>query len=179
MPLTQCVLKVAPTDAGCVIRVEGQGTMRQSAAARDLGARTLEGDASAAVVIDLSTCQYLDSTFLGCLVDMQRRTNKAAGASAPPGAPGPRFVIYAPAERVTKLLAPTRLDAVLKTTAERPQLAGGWVDLPAADPGSPDVIRHVMECHRRLAELGGPQQAAFAAIADNIERELKGKRQGA
>jgi hypothetical protein len=36
-------------------------------------------------------------------------------------------------------------------------------------------MRHVAECHRRLAEVGGPQQAAFAAIADNIERELRGK----
>ena len=47
--------------------------------------------------------------------------------------------------------------------------------LPPEDPADVDVVRHVMECHRRLAELGGPQHAAFAAIADNLERELRNK----
>ena len=52
-------------------------------------------------------------------------------------------------------------------------MSSEYVPLPAADPASTDVMRHVMECHRLLAELGGPQQAAFAAIADHLERELK------
>ena len=51
-------------------------------------------------------------------------------------------------------------------------MIGDFVTLTVAHPESPDFMRHVMECHRRLAELGGPQQAAFAAIADNIEKDL-------
>jgi hypothetical protein len=86
-------------------------------------------------------------------------------------------VVSAPPEKVKKLLAPTKLDVVLKSTAEPPAVIGEWVDLPAADPASPDVVRHVMDCHRRLAELGGPQHAAFAAIADNLERELQTKQE--
>ena len=41
--------------------------------------------------VDLSGCDYLDSTFLGCLVEMQRRAGKAA--------PG-RFVVSAPPEKL-------------------------------------------------------------------------------
>ena len=170
MPETS-VLKVARTATGYCLRVEGRGTMRESQSAAQFVAGPLEHE-GASVVVDLSGCDHLDSTFLGCLVEMQRRVNKTPGA---PGVTGPKFIVSAPAEKVKKLLAPTRLDVVLKTSAEPVQLAGQWVELPAADPASPDVIRHVMECHRRLAELGGPQQAAFAAIADNIERELRGK----
>ena len=149
--------------------------MRESPAAAEFVLRSLEKAPAPGITVDLSGCDYLDSTFLGCLVEMQRRLTKTPAA---PGMNGPRFVVSAPAEKVKKLLSPTKLDGVLKTTAEPPQLAGAWVELPATDPASPDLIRHVMECHRRLAELGGPQQAAFAAIADNIERELRGKAQG-
>jgi anti-anti-sigma regulatory factor len=168
------LLKVARTSTGFCLRVEGRGTMRESRPAAEFVIRSLAADPPPTIAVDLSACDYLDSTFLGCLVEMQRRCIKAP---ARPGARGPAFVVSAPLERVRKLLAPTKLDGVLKTTAEPPDLAGEWVDLPAADAASPDAIRHVMECHRRLAELGGPQQAAFAAIADNIERELQSKQE--
>jgi hypothetical protein len=39
--------------------------------------------------------------------------------------------------------------------------------LPRADLG-----RHVMECHRRLAELGGSRAPSFRSIADQLAREL-------
>lgn len=156
-------LKVARTPGGHCIRVEGRGTMKESPTASQFALKALEAP-GATLVVDLSGCEYLDSTFLGSLVEMQRR----AGGGNPP-----RFAVSAPPEVVKKLLGPTRLDAVLKSRPEPPQVVGEYLTLPAADPASPDVMRHVMECHRRLAELGGPQQAAFAAIADNLERELQ------
>jgi anti-sigma B factor antagonist len=158
------VLKVARTLTGYCIRIEGRGTMRESPAALEFASRPLE-DAQTSVVVDLSACEYLDSTFLGCLVEMQR---KAARGTA-------TFTVSAPPDKVRKLLGPTRLDAVLKTTAEPPAVVGEYVTLPAADPANAEVMKHVMECHRLLAGVGGPQQAAFAAIADGIERELRAK----
>jgi anti-anti-sigma factor len=161
MPETS-LLKVAGTTGGCCIRVEGRGTMRESHSAAQFAARELESP-GANVVVDLSDCEYLDSTFLGCLIEMHRRAGKASP---------PRFLVFAPPDKVRKLLSPTKLDMVLKTTAEAPQVVGEFVALPVADAGSPEVMRHVMECHRQLAAVGGPQKAAFAAIADSIEREL-------
>lgn len=156
-----CVLKVARTPTGYCIRVEGRGTMRESPAASEFASKSMEAG-GATLVVDLSACDYLDSTFLGCLVEMKKRAGKAAP---------PRFGVSAPEDRTKKLLGPTKLDLVLRPTPEPPQVVGDFVTLPAAG-ASPDLMRHVMECHRLLAELGGPQQAAFAAIADNIEREL-------
>jgi anti-anti-sigma regulatory factor len=165
---TASVLKVARMANGYCLRVEGRGTMRESRSAAEFVAKPLESP-DTTVVVDLSGCDHLDSTFLGCLVEMQRRAGKAS--------PG-RFVVSAPPEKLRKLLGPTKLDAVLKTTACAPEVTSEFLSLPAADPASTDVMRHVMECHRLLAELGGPQQAAFAAIADHLEREL-GNHRGA
>jgi anti-anti-sigma regulatory factor len=169
---TPSQLKVARTPTGFCLRVEGRGTMRESRPAAEFVSQSLAASPAPTIVVDASACDHLDSTFLGGLVEMQRR---AARAPAAPGFAGPPFVVSAPPEKVRKLLSPTRLDAVLKTTAEPPQVVGDYVTLPADDPANPDVVRHVMECHRRLAELGGPQHAAFTAIADNLERELQGK----
>jgi anti-anti-sigma regulatory factor len=162
------VLKVAGTSGGYCLRVEGRGTMRESASALEFVAAPL-AQPGVGVVVDLSACDHLDSTFLGCLIEMQRR----AGRANPP-----RFVVSAPPEKVKKLLSPTKLDLVLKTTAEPARVTGDWVALAGAEAGSPDVMRHVMECHRLLAETGAPQKAAFAAIADGIERELRAKAAG-
>jgi anti-anti-sigma regulatory factor len=136
--------------------------MRESQSAAQFVAGPLERE-GASVVVDLSACDHLDSTFLGCLVEMQRR-----GGRATP----PRLLVSATPEKVKKLLSPTKLDLVLKTTSEPAQVVGEFVALPAAEPGTPDVMRHVMECHRLLAQIGAPQKAAFAAIADGIEKEL-------
>ena len=162
-----CVLKVAGTADGYCVRVEGRGTMRESHSAVQFAAAPLEQPGTS-VVVDLSACDHLDSTFLGCLVQMQRR----AGRGTPP-----RFLVSAPSDKVKKLLSPMKLDLVIMTTPEPPKVVGDFVTLPAADPGSPEVMRHVMDCHRLLAETGAPQKAAFAAIADSIERELA-KRSG-
>jgi anti-anti-sigma regulatory factor len=157
------VLKVARTASGYCIRVEGRGTLRESRSAVEFAARPLDTPGTT-LVVDLAACEHLDSTFLGCIVEMQRRAARAG--------PG-KFVVSAPPDKVRKLFGPTKLDAVLRFTADAPQVISEFVPMPAADPASPDVMRHVMECHRLLAELGGPQQAAFAAIADHLERELK------
>ena len=162
MPQTS-VLKVARTTGGYCLRVEGRGTMRESQSASQFAAGPLERE-GATVVVDLSACDHLDSTFLGCLVEMQRK----AGRASPP-----RVLISASPEKVKKLLSPTKLDLLFKTTAEPPQGLGDFITLPAAEPGTPDVMRHVMECHRLLAESGAPQKAAFAAIADGIQKELE------
>ena len=87
----QSVLKVARTPGGYCLRVEGRGTMRESQSAAQFVAGPLERE-GATVVVDLSACDHLDSTFLGCLVEMQRK----AGKSLPP-----RLVISARSSRFT------------------------------------------------------------------------------
>src|SRR3954447_6125319 len=76
--LTPTVLKVAPTEKGCVIHLEGRGTMKESPAAGALANQTLAGDPGAIVVMDLSACTYLDSTFLGCIAALYGRYGRDA-----------------------------------------------------------------------------------------------------
>jgi anti-anti-sigma regulatory factor len=156
-------LKIAPTDAGCVIRVEGDGTMGQSPAAREVALNTLGADPNAVVVFDLSACEYLDSTFLGCLMDVYRRF----GRTAPQ-----RYFIAADAETRKKLLGPTHIDRLIPTMDVAPKTCGEWVTVKTQDLTSRDLTRHVMECHQALADSDCPMRGVFAKIVSHLEREL-------
>ncbi|MBW3600979.1 MAG: STAS domain-containing protein [Planctomycetes bacterium] len=164
-------LEVFRTAEGCLIRVVGRGTMRESRVFHDYARRCLEAVAEDGVdpreplvVIDLSECERLDSTFLGCLVDLHKRFNR--GGAAP-------FAVAAPPEVAAELLRCSRLDRLLPLCRETPTTAGdGAPLLTESAVDARDLGRHVMECHRRLAEQGGPMGEAFARVADQLEREL-------
>ena len=70
---TASAVKVGRTEAGYCVRIEGRGTMNQSPIVLEFVGRTLrDGAASGApgVVMDPSACEYVDSTFLGCLLGL-------------------------------------------------------------------------------------------------------------
>ena len=156
-------LKIASTDAGCVIRVEGDGTMGQSPAAREVALNTLGADPNAVVVFDLSACEYLDSTFLGCLMDVYRRF----GRTQPQ-----RYFIAADADTRKKLLGPTHIDRLIPTLDVAPKPCGAWVTVKTQNLLPRDLTRHVMECHQALADSECPMRGVFAKIVSHLEREL-------
>jgi anti-anti-sigma regulatory factor len=158
----QCVLKVAPTASGCVIRVEGQGTMYRSPAARDIAIRALDGGAT--VVIDLSACTYLDSTFLGCLMELFRRYGK----SQPP-----RYFLHGSTEALKRVLGPTHIDRLIPALPEAPALCGEWVEARAPTMEKREHLLHLLDCHRALASVDSPMKGAFARIVEQIEKELE------
>ena len=53
---------------------------------------------------------------------------------------------------------------------------GEELTLNAETLDSPEMSRHIMDCHRRLAELDGPQKLIFEKIANQLATELS--RQG-
>ena len=150
------------TRTGYLIRVEGHGTMRESHAVQKFVAGTLSDD-TLTLSIDLNDAQFLDSTFLGCLVGLQKRWGQRKPGS---------FQVTATAEQVKKLLAPTRIHTMLTITDGADDVLGERVAITEGVKEPKDLGRHIMECHRRLAEIDGPDQNAFRRIADQLAEEL-------
>lgn len=155
-------ITVGRTADGYLLRLEGRATMRESPAIAELVTHLLD-TSTGALTIDLSQCQYIDSTFLGCLLAMHKRFG--VGSS-------PRFVVARPSERCRQSLASTRLDAMLHIVATTPDVVGEVRPVPISVFETRDLSQHVMECHRLLADLGGPMAEAFARVADQLAREL-------
>jgi anti-anti-sigma factor len=151
------------TEVGYVVLIEGRGCAQQSVAVREFVQACLE-DRDAQVVVDLNACEYLDSTFLGCLAELHRRHQQDP----------PRFLVAASREATDRLLRATRLDLLLNFTDAPAPAADTCMSLPEGQRLDPrEFGQHVMECHRRLSELGGSSAEAFARIADRLAEELK------
>jgi anti-anti-sigma regulatory factor len=165
-------LEVLTCETGCLVRVMGRGTMRESRLVHQFIERYLDDAAtkhqgSDCVTLDLSLCERLDSTFLGALVDLHKRYNQ----------PGKlRFIISAPTQVQRSLLGVARLDRILATRTDTPGSLSQPTPLTVSDTVDPGELgAHVLECHRRLAEQGGPSAEAFARVADVLEQELNAR----
>ena len=88
--------------------------------------------------------------------------------------PNGKLVVAAPSECRRRLLAPLQLDRYFTLSESAPPVGGDWVDLPEPHDEVRALGRHIMECHRQLAELGGPQADVFARIADQLDQEIEG-----
>jgi len=155
-------LKVNRTSAGYRIRIEGRGTLRESPTFHAFAKHVLESEPVAAAVV-LSGCDYLDSTFLGCRIDLHRRY----GETNPP-----RLTLVATPEDRRRLLEPNCLDGLFHYLEHEPEGAIEDVELAPLSLDRDDLGHHVLECHRRLVELGGPTQAAFQGVVDRLTEEL-------
>jgi anti-anti-sigma regulatory factor len=156
-------LLVGRTVGGYLVRVAGRGTMHESHAVEGFARHLLEDEDTQRIVVDLEGCDYLDSTFLGCLAMLHRRFN---------GFKTPRFQVAVSPEKRHRLLGPSCLDRLLPTTEETTTLDVSTFEALVEETTPKSLGRHVMECHRRLAELGGSQQSAFQSIADQMALEL-------
>jgi anti-anti-sigma regulatory factor len=154
-------VSIAPTADGCLLRVRGRGTVRESRVIKDVGTRTLKGDANARVFLDIADCTYVDSTFLGMLIDLHR-----SGDSK-------RFSVVAPLAQRQKLLGIARLDKLIACVDSAPSTVGESHSIPSLEATPREIVKHVMECHRRLAEVDCPMRQIFARIADQMEKELE------
>jgi len=157
-----CTVLVSRTINGYVISIEGRGTMRESHALASFAA-SCGCSLSCHIAVDLNKCDFLDSTFLGCLVGMHKNQQHCSAGG---------LQIIADEDHRKLLLKPLQLDQYFEIIQQRPETIGQPVELPASHPGGPGFAVHVMDCHEELAELDGPNQAMFSQITQRLAVEL-------
>ena len=161
-------LSIGRFDGGYVVRLDGRGGVNESSTLRDYVQLILTGDRSR-VVLDLNFCDYLDSTFLGCMVGLHKKHG---------GDGEPRFIVAAFDATRDKLLCGTNIDKFLEMIESAPELVEGFQPISGPTLGTRDMGRHVMECHQLLSTLGGPDADTFADIAKKLGRELEQSQRG-
>ncbi len=156
-----CDLFVSRTEAGFVVRVQGSGTSAHSPALAEFVRGCFEQQPDACVAIDLLRCDYLDSTFLGCLLRLQR-----AGTET-------RFQVVADEVTKKKLLAATQLDSALTLIPEAPKSAGAFQRIEVKPLSDRALGQHIMESHQALADVPSSFASTFGQIATQLKRELE------
>jgi anti-anti-sigma regulatory factor len=159
-------LSVGRFAEGVTVQVHGAGTMSESPVVHAFAEEVLK-EGGQRVIVNLAECTYLDSTFLGGLVSLLKRH----------GADTTRFAIYAPPPKRQLLFGVSRLDRLLPFVDQIPPLEAQRLPLEARSELSRDELgRYIVECHRRLAELGGEDAQDFGQVADALAGELGSRR---
>jgi anti-anti-sigma factor len=123
----------------------------------------LEGDrATPAVFADLSRCDYMDSTFIGLLVAIDKRLRKASGA---------RLHLLRPSPACREILTQIGLQSYL-------MIEDGQVELPARmDEVSPAAERpgadFILDAHEALMETSEEARKKFGLLKEMLERKLR------
>jgi anti-anti-sigma regulatory factor len=157
-------ITVARFSSGVTIRVEGRGTISESPVVHAFAERVLR-DPGQQVIIDLSACAYMDSNFLGGLVSLFKRDRNSGGS---------RFAIFVPEAERRSMFGASRLDTIFPFVDFLPPAIEATFELEAQGTVSrEELAAYVIECHQRLAEIGGPEAQEFARVADAIAGEVE------
>ena len=155
----QSQLLFATMASGVVLRVGGRGTMQESPAFRTAAEVALQqGD----LVCDASPCNYLDSTFLGCLVGVRKIAEQL----------GRSFRIVADDSKQIQLFSLSALNKYFDFVEQCPTTMGEWIKIEPDDIDIATLSRHILACHQRLAERGGTDGEAFKRVVQRLSSEL-------
>jgi anti-anti-sigma regulatory factor len=154
---------IGRSSKGLVIRIVGRGTMQESLAFR---AAVEHSPLAAVVVFDATYCDYVDSTFLGCLIWMKKACEQS---------PGRKFVIAASDATRVKLFSTSSLHGYFDFVDACPEALDNFVAIDVEQLDPQELGRHVMRCHELLADMGGGDAKAFKAVADRLAKELGDK----
>jgi ABC-type transporter Mla MlaB component len=116
------------------------------------------------VLIDLTHCEHLDSTFLGTLLEVVDRADEAAAPLAIQGADA----------HVAALFAELGMDRVIsRFTGRQIILPRGMAPLTAPAVGEEEYRRRMLMAHEALASLSKGNEQEFAHLIEHLRNEIQ------
>lgn len=149
------------TDSTLVVRIHGHATREQSPAFVRTVSTLIEDAPDRQLVVDLESCEFLDSTFLGSLVILYRRTRQ-------------QMCVCATDSQSERLFSSARIDRLIPVL--RPGLVclpNEWQDMCVDEPcDTTELVENVAVAHRCLADVEGPNADIYRQVADQLDDEL-------
>lgn len=145
---------------GLVFRIAGRGTMQESPTLR---AMVEASPVARVVVFDADQCEYVDSTFLGCLIWIKKECERFSQR---------QFFIVASGTTRIKLFSTSSLHGYFDFVDACPAPLGTMMRIDVERIDSKELGRHIMRCHELLADMGGAEAKAFQAVAQRLATEL-------
>jgi anti-anti-sigma regulatory factor len=158
-------LELQRVEGGYMISVHGPATLQESEAIQVFAESCFTEASDLMLLIDLSQCSHLDSTFLGMMIKIHGILNQVPGCSCS---------LVQPSAASRRTLAMTQLDRVLTVLEVEPQsfTPARIGRLPIGIGDRQRLGHHILECHRALTEIESQSQAAFQEVVTRLEAEL-------
>ncbi len=162
-------LIISDRDGVYMINVSGRATFECAPALRNL-AKTLESTSFSAIRIDLSQCQWMDSTFMGILAMLALRAKKT----------GAEISVHNAGKQNTELLYGLGLKKLFQFVddAIAPVDGANVTDSAAASGSSnPSSYAHtVLEAHETLMDVDEGNVQKFDKVVSLVKQDLERKK---
>lgn len=152
---------IGVTDSTLVVRIHGHATREQSPGFVRTVSTLIDDSPGRRLVVDLELCEFLDSTFLGSLVVLYRRTRQQMSVCATDSQSERLFS----SARIDRLIPVLRPDVV--------SLPKEWQDICVDEAcNTTELVENVAVAHRCLADVEGPNAEIYRQVADQLDSEL-------
>jgi anti-anti-sigma factor len=159
MTTTPGVIRVRRAGRTVTFQVTGRATILHSLPLRRCADRSLDRGATE-LRIDLRGCTYMDSTFLGTLLFLQRKTQERKQA---------RMVLISPSLACRQLLRQMDLEGFFAAEEQPSEPVNGWVELDG-DQETEWTKQSILQAHQELARTVGGE---FRTVARLMEEETR------
>jgi len=146
-------------------QIEGWATMQQSLPFRRFVEQNLGGKATK-IWVDLRHCTYIDSTFLGTLLFLQRAVVRRVEGEF-------RLICLSP--QCTNLFQQMGVQDIFQIISTEESAEIPWVPLTKEPDDGQRLQRNVLEAHEELAGLPGSAGEPFRAVARCLKKEMDTK----
>jgi len=124
--------------------------------------RLEEPGAATDVLVDLSSCRYMDSTFIGLLVAFEKVLRRAARG---------HVHVLRPSAECLDILRQLRLESVLLVEDRPPDPPALLEEISAAEkPGA----EFILTVHEALMEASEEARKRFGLLKEMLERKIRG-----
>jgi len=142
-------------------QVHGSGCMADSLPFRRFAESCLN-DGATHISVDLRHCCYLDSTFLGTLLQLQKASRKHKA----------EMTLVSPSSECRSLLHQIGVHDLFTTVTIDEPNAGNWLAMDGVANVN-DFNDNVLAAHEELATLGGKSGECFKRVASCLKEDMQ------
>ncbi len=156
-------IEVGTLDGALYIGVMGQATQRICPTATQLVSDYIAAHGAAiTVILDTRGCDWVDSTFAGCLIGLRKRL-----------AGGGKVQLSGCGEACRASLARMKLDALIEFVDVEPPTQRETLACVSGDRPTREEIALMLEAHRELAAIDEGNRQVFGPIVAMLEQQLR------
>ena len=141
------------------VRIEGRGTFQNSAGLKEFAAEMMRRG-HRDFIVDLATCELMDSTFLGTL------TGIALGLPA-----GGKLTVIRANERNRGVMQNLGLDRIFAVLESTPVAAPGRLEDAEANPPQTARREAIVQAHENLAAVNPENAIRFKDVLDFLQQK--------
>ena len=165
-------LTAAYIDRTAVVRVEGRGSFKISPPMKQFIQRVIEARSASRILIDMSDCCGMDSTFMGVLAGLSYHVKDK---------PGFTLKLINLSEKNQKLLATLGVDQVVdyslsSTDEEKELMTGQSDDAQTLEPDFSNTLeaaKTTLEAHETLVNINPKNLAKFKSVLELLQEDIR------